>query len=1038
MSRALALTLALTLAGAAFAADNGLLFHAAFDGSTSAYSLAGAGEPVQVVGPAAAFAPGKQGQALICGAEQTLLHYRTAGNLFPRAGTISFWVKPENWSPTDGNFHSFFESGNGGEPNGWLVFYKYYQNGWLLLRYADEREKVGMATHPCGDWKPGAWHHLAATWAPEALRIYVDGQLQATAPAPLVADTLGDTFRLGDNGWHLPHVGARTLLDEVRIYGYPLSAAQVRDLAGVGTLAVTRDPGGDKWQVRYKAPNSATAASARLTVTAYDGAEVLPAQAQPLTAGSATFDLDVSNLAPGKYRLQAAAQDAAGATVAETALESTRRPQERLVLANSQVRLTFDGGTGGLLAISRADGSGAARAPLTPAPIFNLERVNLADHARFYKPEDVEKLAASETSLQQIGVRREGKTQTLVAEYSFAPGIRAVLKVSLPDDSPVAAMTLQVTNPRPVRPSEAWRLPAVTFPALDGLKMGESAEDDTLATGRVQGETLSNPAKSLPGQRTLQYPGSACVPWQSLYDPSGGLYLGPQADGNVQLEIQAGTRDGLVELGNRWWLLSEPGETWTSPVVELALHPAPWYWPADHFRAWALKRTPPRQQPPWLATCDGWTGYGYAGYKFKDLPQVFETAKYYGFTYLQLWGQMVLGNAYYCYFSPNPQLGTEADLRAALAKIRAQGGHVGFYSNAITFDGGIDGNKLLREELAKTPLSKVPPLPRFYDDAINSIFVGPDGRYGHSGAAGHSEYGYLDGYWGMDPGARWWQDYLTAWITKWHKDYGAEVWYLDSFPVQGYGLGPAAYTLQHCRPQSLGAGQLGLLKRIRTSFPGPILYEGVACAAFMPWTNWCLGTEFSFGSWPGSRPEIFVRSFGDVYPVFSGTCNTWKGIASIFPDLKDATQRHTMNYVFVLGERFDTLGLHPVDKKSAYAEHVKALVALRRQVRDVVYAGRMRDVEGLRGMPEQVVARVFVRAQAPAVVVTAWDRREQRAPWTLQLDLAALGLRGTPAKCQVLKLDGSKTALTPTSRDGKLELGIPGEEVLAVRVEGLK
>jgi hypothetical protein len=230
----------------------------------------------------------------------------------------------------------------------------------------------------------------------------------------------------------------------------------------------------------------------------------------------------------------------------------------------------------------------------------------------------------------------------------------------------------------------------------------------------------------------------------------------------------------------------------------------------------------------------------------------------------------------------------------------------------------VDQNPLLQQTIDKYKLAgKMPPLPKFYDEAIKHNFVGPGGAYGKGGAAGHSLTGYPDGYWAMNPGSKWWQDYLAGWISKWHRDYGADIWYLDSFPVHGYGLGPASYALDVEHPQSLSAGQIGLLKRIRKDFQGPLLYEGVACAALMPYTNWCLGTELSFGSGPWSRPEIFVYSFGDVYPAFSGTCNRWTGIQTIFPDLKD-TQRHeeAMNYVFLLGERFDALGLHPLDKKS--------------------------------------------------------------------------------------------------------------------------
>ena len=101
-------------AAPAQASDPGLLFHAAFDGTTEAVGLGGVVKPAKAdAGAAPAFEVGRFGQALVCGPDLPLRRYPTAGHVVPAAGTVSLWVKPVNWTPADPNFHSFFESGDG-------------------------------------------------------------------------------------------------------------------------------------------------------------------------------------------------------------------------------------------------------------------------------------------------------------------------------------------------------------------------------------------------------------------------------------------------------------------------------------------------------------------------------------------------------------------------------------------------------------------------------------------------------------------------------------------------------------------------------------------------------------------------------------------------------------------------------------------------------------------------------------------------------------------------------------------------------------
>jgi hypothetical protein len=146
-----------------------------------------------------------------------------------------------------------------------------------------------------------------------------------------------------------------------------------------------------------------------------------------------------------------------------------------------------------------------------------------------------------------------------------------------------------------------------------------------------------------------------------------------------------------------------------------------------------------------------------------------------------------------------------------------------------------------------------------------------------------------------------------------------------------------------------------------------------------------------------------------------------------------------MNLVFLIGERFDALGLYPLKKDSAYGEHVRKLVALRAKIRDIVYKGRCMDQRGLSGMPERVEARIFARQEPPGVAVTVVDRRKERAAWELRIDTNDLSWLTGTVKGRFLHLDGTEREAVLVSQDGKLHTKIePSAEVYTLRLDGNK
>ena len=151
--------------------------------------------------------PGRFGQALLSGPGTGYLHFPTRGVVLPIRGTVEAWVCPVDWAGTEEKFHVFFDV----RGEGALYLYKYYQQtNLLMLSCPAIRGPYYSADLPL-NWEPGQWHHIAGTWSSRGVMSYVDGRPLSTDPVPAALPvSLGATFRIGDNPWHLPRRSSST------------------------------------------------------------------------------------------------------------------------------------------------------------------------------------------------------------------------------------------------------------------------------------------------------------------------------------------------------------------------------------------------------------------------------------------------------------------------------------------------------------------------------------------------------------------------------------------------------------------------------------------------------------------------------------------------------------------------------------------------------------------------------------------------------------------------------------------------------------
>ena len=110
--------------------DDGLTFYCSFDGSANAVKSIGSPKGVSPYKTPFQFAAGIKDRGLRIGrsSDGKVKHtvwYQGLKNINHKQGTISFWIKPEDWAPTAPDFALFV---TGLKKNGTFFVYKYRGN----------------------------------------------------------------------------------------------------------------------------------------------------------------------------------------------------------------------------------------------------------------------------------------------------------------------------------------------------------------------------------------------------------------------------------------------------------------------------------------------------------------------------------------------------------------------------------------------------------------------------------------------------------------------------------------------------------------------------------------------------------------------------------------------------------------------------------------------------------------------------------------------------------------------------------------------
>ncbi len=166
-------------------------------------------------------------RGLIIGTGGSAVLYKSAGNLTPENGTIELVVKNIDWAWDDKNIHLFMQGTFSQEKNvGKFYIYKYRAGGIAVyIGLNKSSEKVFLRYQP-KNWKDKSWHHIAITYSPEEIALYVDGIKRKTGKLPTIKKWC-DGFYVGPASKKFGYDG-KTTINNVTLYKRALTAEEIK------------------------------------------------------------------------------------------------------------------------------------------------------------------------------------------------------------------------------------------------------------------------------------------------------------------------------------------------------------------------------------------------------------------------------------------------------------------------------------------------------------------------------------------------------------------------------------------------------------------------------------------------------------------------------------------------------------------------------------------------------------------------------------------------------------------------------------------
>jgi hypothetical protein len=242
--------------------------------------------------------------------------YNSALNLAGRSFTLSAWINPRNNNGWQMIVNKPYTSSHSSPYFDWSLHREKSSGRIVAFLGCEGVQRVSNASVPVNTWT-----HVAVTYDGTSIRHYINGVLdRTTAVSCSVTNTNSRPIRIGANGGGGEVMDG--LIDDVRVYNRPLSAAEIQ--TDMGRSADTPLPDSSAPVVSVTAPSGGTTLSgtANITANASDDVAVAGVQFKVDNQNVGSEDMsapysvawNTTQLANGSHAITATARDTSGKT----------------------------------------------------------------------------------------------------------------------------------------------------------------------------------------------------------------------------------------------------------------------------------------------------------------------------------------------------------------------------------------------------------------------------------------------------------------------------------------------------------------------------------------------------------------------------------------------------------------------------------------------------------------------------------------------------------------------------------------------------